>query len=307
LKTFAPSNEVAVVIPVHNGRTYTARCLETLRQLEGPNFTVVVVDDGSEDDTAAYLRSDHPDVHVLPGSGDLWWSGGVNAGCRFAIARGARRLIVLNNDNLDMSGNLIVELNRLLDTYGGVASAVIVEERPPGTLETYAAGGSLKWPARGIELREVGMEYRPRDEDAHCDWLLGAALAFDADVFQHLDGFSSRAFPQYRGDVDFTARARREGYACVVTYRAWVLTDKTTTWMNFRRRLTYREFLLGFASLRSAYNVRETVLFAVRHCPWPWVVPYLLQFYLRYAYAFWKTRHRLPQSDRMTLPGEGTG
>jgi GT2 family glycosyltransferase len=306
MRAFAPSADVAVVIPVHNGRQYTARCLDDLRGLDGPEIAVVVVDDGSSDDTSAFLERHHPDVRVLPARGDLWWSGAVNAGCRFAIEFGARQLIVLNNDNLAMSENLIAELLRLTDTYRGVASAVIVEERPPGRREIYAAGGTLKWPARGIELREVGVEFREQDEDVHCDWLLGAALAFDADLFQRLGGFASRAFPQYRGDVDFTARAKQKGYACVVSYRAWVLTDKTTTWMNFRRKLTYREFLLGFLSLRSAYNLRETVGFAVRHCPKRWIVPYLLQFYLRYGYAFWKTRHRL-ERDSVPLPGEDTG
>jgi GT2 family glycosyltransferase len=136
-------------------------------------------------------------------------------------------------------------------------------------------------------------------------------LAFDSSVFRELGGFASRAFPQYRGDVDFTARAKRVGYKCVVTYGAWVLTDKATTWMEFRRRLTYRKFLLGFISLRSAYNLRETILFALRHCPPRWLIPYLSQFYLRYAYAFWKTRHRLStdaavQQSQRTQSGGST-
>lgn len=291
---FSSAADLAVVIPVHNGRAHTARCLDELRHLDGPERMVIVVDDGSSDGTSACLRESYPDVHVLPGSGNLWWSGAVNVGCRFAIDHGVSRLVLLNNDNLAVSSNLFVELIRLLDTHGGVASAVIVEDRPLGRREIYAAGGTLRWPARGIELRHCGVEYRERDEDVECDWLLGAAVAFDSNVFTELSGFSSRAFPQYRGDVDFTARAREMGHKCVVTFRAWVLTDKTTTWMNFRRRLTYREFLLGFVSLRSAYNLRETILFAVRHCPRRWLIPYLGQFYLRYAYAFWKTRHRLP-------------
>jgi GT2 family glycosyltransferase len=296
VRQFPQTADVAVVIPVHNGLSHTASCIEQLRQLEGRDFMVIVVDDGSSDGTATYLAQHHPDVLVLPGSGSLWWSGAVDAGCRFAIARGAGRLVLLNNDNIEMSSNLLTELERLLDTYGGVAGAVIVEDRPPGRREIVAAGGRLDWTNRGIELREGPREavlHRVRPEDVECDWLPGAAIAFGSEVFLALDGFETRLFPQYRGDVDFTTRANKAGFKCVVTYAAWVLNDTTQTWINFRRRLSYREFALGLVSLRSSYNLRETILFAWRHCPKRWLLPYLGLFYLRYAYGFWKSRHRL--------------
>jgi len=277
-----------------------------LRRLDAPDLMVVVVDDGSTDGTASYLNTNHPDVHVVNGSGSLWWSGAVDLGCRFAIDHGASRIVLINNDNLDMSPNLILELEGVLDRHGGLAGAVIVEDRPSGRREVVAAGGTLDWRGRGLELREgprYAVEHRARAEEVECDWLSGAALAFGKDVFVKLGGFNTRRFPQYRGDVDFTTRAGQAGYKCTVTYAAWVLNDTTKTWINFRRRLTYREFLLGLVSLRSAYNVRETVLFAWRHCPKRWLIRYLLFFYLRYAYAFWKTRHRLPSEAVYPQPG----
>jgi GT2 family glycosyltransferase len=298
---FRETTELAVIIPVHNGREYTAHCLEGLRALAGPPRMVVVVDDGSSDGTSGFLQKDHPDVHVVPGTGDLWWSGAVDLGCRYAIDKGASRLVLLNNDNLELSSNLLVELGRMLDVYGGVAGAVVVEDRPSGRREVVAAGGRLNWQGRGIELRDGGskepVEYRVRAEDADCDWLPGAALAFGRDVFLRINGFDRHRFPQYRGDVDFTTRASRAGYNCVVTYAAWIVNDTTQTWFNYRRRLSYRDFILGLVTLKSAYNLRETLRFAWRYCPRRRLVPYLVQFYLRYVYGFWKTRHRLPSPE----------
>lgn len=301
MRTFAATAETAVVIPVHNRRSHTASCLQQLRRLGASELMVIVVDDGSTDGTGPYLSENHADVHVLRGSGNLWWSGAVDLGCRFAIDRGASRLVLLNNDNLDMSPNLISELSRVLDAYGGLACAVLVEDRPAGRREIVAAGGSVDWRDRGLVLRDGPrheVEYRARAEDVECDWLSGAALAFGREVFLRLDGFDARRFPQYRGDADFTMRARKAGYKCVVTYAAWVLNDTRNSFINFRRRLTYREFLVGFVSLRSPYNLRETLRFAWRHCPKRYLSRYLLLLYLRYAYGFWKTRHRLP-------PGSG--
>jgi GT2 family glycosyltransferase len=295
---------------VHNGLDDTVHCLDAIRALGGPPRMVIVVDDGSTDGTSQHLREHYPDVHVLPGSGHLWWSGAVDLGCRFAIDAGATHLLLLNNDNLELSPNLISELVRLVDTYQGLGGAVVAEDKPSGERQIVGAGGKLNWRGRGIELRDgiprYPVTYHPRVEDAECDWLPGAALAFHRDVFRSLNGFDTRAFPQYRGDVDFTTRATHAGFKCYVTYAAWVVNDTTQTWINFGRRLSYRDFLMGFYSLRSSYNLREAIRFAWRHCPRRQLPRYLTQYYLRYAYGFWKSRHRLPR-DAPSSPPETVG
>ena len=82
---FLRSAETAVVIPVHGGLPLTVRCLESLRMCDPVPVMVVVVDDGSPDETAAYLATHDPDVHVVAGDGNLWWSGAINVGCDYAI------------------------------------------------------------------------------------------------------------------------------------------------------------------------------------------------------------------------------
>ena len=89
---FQQSAETAVVIPVHGGLPLTVRCLDSLRGCDPLPVMVVVVDDGSPDDTAAHLATHYPDVQVVAGDGSLWWSGAINAGCDYAIGRGARTL-----------------------------------------------------------------------------------------------------------------------------------------------------------------------------------------------------------------------
>ena len=78
---FLPVADTAVVIPVHGGLPLTVRCLESLRSCDPLPLMLVVVDDGSPDDTAAHLAEQDPDVHVVPGDGNLWWSGAINVGC----------------------------------------------------------------------------------------------------------------------------------------------------------------------------------------------------------------------------------
>lgn len=286
---FVRSADVAVVIPVHNRLSYTNGILAELRKSDYGEALVVVVDDGSTDGTKDHLRKEHPDVVVLSGSGDLWWSGAVNLGCRFAIERGCSLLMLFNNDNVRVSPNCLRELGRCLDVFGGCASSVVLEEDGGQSRRLRNAGGRLTWPSRGITLREEGADYDPARGVVECDWLPGMALAFSADLFNELGGFDEREFPQYRGDTDFTLRARLRGKPCVVSYACWVTNDVHQTGLHFRSRVSLRSFVGGLFSVKSNYQIRSTIRFARRYCPPHFIPIHLTLFYMRYVYATLKT------------------
>ena len=279
----------AVVIPVHGGLGLTVRCLDSLRGCDPLPLMVVVVDDGSPDDTALHLAAHYPDVHVVPGDGNLWWSGAVNAGCAYAIGRGARTLILLNNDNVALSKNLVTELVRLVDEDGGFVGATLLMETAAG-LVILARGGVIDWSRGGTKLRDTGAGFQESDWVSECDWLPGMALAFTAETFNALGGIHSRSFPQLRGDADFTLRARRNGYRCVVSTNCWIVNDRTQASFAFDRRLGVRDLFRGLVSRKSNYQLRSTFLFFLRHCPALRIAPSLASFYARYVYAWVKTR-----------------
>jgi N-acetylglucosaminyl-diphospho-decaprenol L-rhamnosyltransferase len=279
---------IAIVIPVHNGMHHLPQSLRVLRSLDGPPSMVVVVDDGSTDDTASFLDQ-ASDVIAVRGSGSLWWSGAVDVGCRLAIARGAEVLITWNDDNAAASSNCIVRLVEHVRAYGGCASPVTVQKCADGSRPILSAGGRLSWRGGGLRLREAGSRFIASAETVTCDWLGGIALAFGAELFTTLDGFDARRFPQYYGDSDFTLRAKYEGAQIAVLYSCWVVNDISRSGMRFENRVSLREFVHGLFSLKSSYQLKSTTRFFFRHCPLH-VLPLALSvFYLRYLYATVKT------------------
>jgi GT2 family glycosyltransferase len=288
-RTFASNSRLAVVIPIHNGLDYTRLCVRSLRSLSGPDFMLVIVDDGSTDGSGEYLRSEEPDVIVVRGSGDLWWSGGVNAGCERAIDAGAERLILLNNDNIEVSPNVVADLDRTLDEGATCACSVSMFADSGGGLRIFQTGGALDWRDHGLTLRGFGKRCgdRPQPEDKVevAPWLPGMALAFDRSTFSRMRGFDTRRFPQYRGDADFTLRVTESGGTCVTTYRSWVINDLSQNGINFFSRATVRRFVSGLVTRRSNFQVKSVVLFAWRHCPKVLIPWHLFQFYARYTYV----------------------
>jgi GT2 family glycosyltransferase len=276
--------DVAVIVPVHNGLEYTRLCMQCLAKQTGIQFETVIVDDGSTDGTGAYLRQAHPDVDVVRGDGNLWWSGAINRGAARAIERGAEILILFNNDNIDASPALLRRLTDVVRRTGAWASAVSVSAHD-GTRLIVHAGGSLEWSAGRQRLVDADVPYVETSRLEPRDWLPATALAIDSETFTLLDGADQSRFPQYRGDIDLTLRARELGRDCLVVYDAWVVNDQTQTGMNFERRLGPGDVVRGLWTLRSSYNLREAVPFALRHCPRRTVARYLILYYARYFYA----------------------
>ena len=86
------------IVPVNfNGLEDTRMCLRSLAELSTP-ASVVVVDNASKDDPTAILKDEFPWTHLIRNPVNTGWSGGNNAGIRFALQRGADFVILLNND-----------------------------------------------------------------------------------------------------------------------------------------------------------------------------------------------------------------
>ena len=69
---------IHIVIPVHNRIESTKIIIDCLRTQTIRNLLkIIVVDDGSTDETAEWLKK-QPDIETLCGNGNLLWAGAVN-------------------------------------------------------------------------------------------------------------------------------------------------------------------------------------------------------------------------------------
>ncbi|NJO90891.1 MAG: glycosyltransferase family 2 protein [Chloroflexia bacterium] len=96
---------LSILIPVFNGLDFTKKCLADLENVsqtinnELIKLNTIVIDDGSKDGTSEWINKNYPYVHVLKGNGNLWWSGGINAGIRFALENlDSNYFLLWNND-----------------------------------------------------------------------------------------------------------------------------------------------------------------------------------------------------------------
>ena len=94
-----PYSGPVIIIPCFNRKAITLGCLRRLRETGASTcFRVLVVDDASTYGTAEAITQDFPEVEVLHGGRELYWTGAVELGTRHAVSQGASFCVGLNDD-----------------------------------------------------------------------------------------------------------------------------------------------------------------------------------------------------------------
>ncbi len=79
---------IATLITCHNRKDKTLACLEALFNsslLEGYSLEVFLVDDGSTDGTASVVKENYPQVNIIMGNGNLFWTRGMHKAWQTAL------------------------------------------------------------------------------------------------------------------------------------------------------------------------------------------------------------------------------
>jgi GT2 family glycosyltransferase len=262
---------VFVLIPVFNRCEDTRQCLTRLRTVRWDGtLQVVVVDDGSTDGTNTMLRDDFPEVRVIQGDGELWWTGSMDK----AITELRERLtdkdfvFTLNNDALVDVDTISI----LVDTSRKNEKAMVAASVRTPEGRCLAAGARMLWRGSLAEsLGEVLGDTPNEETEIEADVLFGRATLIPASVLDRIGGYNPDAFPQYFGDSDFSLRAKRAGVRQIITLKTAVTgtEDESTTGIhyNVRRGIGPVEAIRLLTSRRSNLNIVFAARFMWRHAP----------------------------------------
>ena len=212
--------ETAVYIPNLNG---SARLERTLGSLEEQTraVPVVVVDNGSDDDSVALVRRRFPAVEVLELGTNLGFGTALN---RAVAARPAERLIFLNNDVAAEPRFVEALLERLGEGVDSVAG-VLVQERDPELIDS--AGVVADRTLMGFDH----LHGEPRDAALSAADPLGptgGAALLRHRAFEAVGGFDERIFVYYE-DLDLALRMAATGSRCRLAGEARALHAYSAT------------------------------------------------------------------------------
>lgn len=261
------NQHISIIIPVFNALAHTQNCLKQLKHElsshpTGKHFTIIVTDDGSTDGTGEWIRNNHPEVILLKGDGNLWWSGGINMGTEYALKElNADYVLWWNNDTTAGEGYF----RKLLEIVDGDAPKI-------GGSKIYYANTSKIWSMGGIFDTTSGRKYMMGmnepdmavyNEITPADWLPGMGTFIHKDVFKTIGTVDDVNFPQYHGDSDFTYRATLAGYKILVYPQLQIWNDKSNSGLMHNN--SFRQLIRTLNDTKSNYHIGKDITFYRRY------------------------------------------
>ena len=226
------STSISVIIPTWNQRALLAECLESLARQTLASTEIIVVDDGSTDDTCAWLTEHRSDVCLLALERKRGFAVAVNAGIRAAVGE---YLVLLNND-MTIDPHFLERLAARADDGADMVAPLILWKDEPDTV--YSAGDRqcVNGRPEAIGFRKPLAAFVPPERIFGVS--AGAAL-YRRSVFDRVGLFDER-FVAYFEDSDLNFRARLAGFTttlepAAIAYHVGSASLGGTTWWRTRQ------------------------------------------------------------------------
>lgn len=249
--------KVAVVILNWNGKFFLEKFLPYVYNSTYPNIVFVVGDNGSTDNSIAFVQETYPSIKIIANDKNYGFAGGYNA----ILAQVEADYYVLLNSDVEVTPNWIEPVITYLETEPGMVAAQpkILAYHDKRIFEyAGAAGGfidALGYPfCRGRILQEVEWDEQQYDDNREIFWATGAALFIRADVWRDAGGFDDDFFAHME-EIDLCWRLKRMGHrvgyvADSTVYHVGGGTLKASnpkkTYLNFRNSLLMVQKNAGF-------------------------------------------------------------
>lgn len=264
-----PNQLIYPIIVNWNLATETIPCIESLLTAGAAPGQIVVVDNGSQDDSVAQLTARFgQQIHVIAQPTNLGFAGGNNLGIQWALDAGAQWVLLVNNDTVvapTFFQDLLAAaaqhpahqiIGPLILYYGEPNRIWSLGDRLiPGTLITRRLWHDVLMPEALPAFIEV-------------DFLNACCVLIQRTVFEKI-GLLNATYFMYGEDVDFCWRARRAGIqlGCATQARIWHKVSRSTGvyhpqaryWRISNQIRVYRQYaqrwqlplMFGFTLVRS--------------------------------------------------------
>lgn len=248
----SPTSQTIAIVLNYCREALAAQCVEALARSVPTPPRILIVDNQSPDGSGERLRTRFPQHDFLQTGANLGYAGGNAKGMEWALAAGATRLLVINDD-AEVNTQTVALLEGALDAdpkAGMVGPTIVYDDAAQslcwagGTLDVKRALGTIAGPP--AQLGESARE---------CGFVSGCCVMIRAEAVRELGGFEASYF-SYGEDVELSVRYARAGWrllwvpeAHVVHHTPWpepeIAPWKLTLRDRNRRRMVQAHYTLG--------------------------------------------------------------
>ncbi len=261
---------LSVIVVNYNTRDLLLECLYSLKKHLRSNFEVIVVDNNSKDKSAAAVRSEFPNVHLIKLEENRGFGFANNVGMREAQGD----IFWLLNTDTKVNASPHPVLNFMEKNQVGIVGSRLV--LPNGSDQPFVCGDffSLATPFKFKKLMPFSQPCWCKSNPLEVDWVTGASMFVSRRVYEVTGGFDEDFF-MYFEDQDFCYRAKNHGFK-IYYYPQFSVEHKVGQSFDNDRAIMKKNY---YASMRRF--IRKT------RPPWEaWIMGLCLDIWEKFVYRF---------------------
>ena len=240
------TTHVTIAILNWNGASYLKKYLPFFLQTTWTNFTIVVIDNASTDDSRIVVGNISTDIEWIQLTDNHGFTGGYNKGLQKIRTDGVWAIV---NSDIEVTPNWLEPLVEKLESDPLLASVqpIILDYQNKNKYEyAGAAGGFIDlygYPfCRGRIFSSLENEQEEYQNDKKVFWSSGACMVIKPTTFWEVGGFDERFFAHME-EIDFCWRLQNMGYYHAVCSSSKVYhvgggtlayNNPKKTYLNFR-------------------------------------------------------------------------
>lgn len=200
---------VALILLNWNTPVHTANCIASLNQYcDELLFDIVVVDNGSTDNSLSLLKTQFPNLVYIENNENLGFAEGNNKGLAYSITKGYTYSLVMNTDTL-VDEDIVSALSAHLNNHHHAAAV------QPAIYWLHDT--TRVWNGKGGFNQLLGLTYSDKTlptDNASCEiakWVTGCCMLIRNSALTK-SGLFNKQFFLYYEDVELSYRLRGAGY-----------------------------------------------------------------------------------------------
>lgn len=239
---------VAIIIVNWNGLGETTACLESLKELQYENYQIILVDNGSTDGSVNHFKQTFPSVTLISLPKNTGFTGGNNAGIRFAMKQDFEYVLLLNNDTVMTDPAFLFKMVNILendDKTGMVGPTIYYHQ---STKRIWYAGGKLSLWKGWSHFHSMPKSSSP----LNTGYITGCCLLAKKKMIDKIGPLNKAYFLSVE-DVEWSLRAKRKG---------WDLKHIPSAKIDHKDSLSSRSIEKGtYSPTRIYYEWRNSIWF----------------------------------------------
>lgn len=214
---FSQHKEVAVLVLNWNGRTLLQQFLRSWLAHTPDYADLIIVDNGSTDDSVSFLQEHYRNVHLLAFEENLGFAGGYNR----AIEELDYQTVILLNSDVELTSGWLDQPMQLLNSSPKIAAVqpTLRAQRSPKDFEYAGAAGGfidrLGYPfCRGRIFDTIEEDRGQYADSVDLFWASGACLIIRRAVYREVGGLDTLFFA-HQEEIDLCWRLNARGWRIV--------------------------------------------------------------------------------------------